>query len=88
MQTEIPMPTAGETITDYADRLANLLPINHPVARVAECAPDGDALEEAEGALESIQELLDGTEWDSETCSDIADVLRDYGLSVDDPDDQ
>jgi hypothetical protein len=32
--------------------------------------------------LRSIVKLLDGREWDGETCSDIADVLRDANYTV------
>ena len=32
--------------------------------------------------LRAIVALLDGREWDGETCSDIADVLRDANYTV------
>lgn len=46
--------------------------------------PPGATLSDTE-AMVRIHALLDGTEWDSDTASDIAEVLRETGRTIREP---
>jgi hypothetical protein len=38
--------------------------------------------------MEAIHEILDGTSWDSNTPESIADVLTDFGMTIQSPDEE